>query len=132
MRNWRRFSRLTVLTFVAGSLVWSAVMAAPGTSKKTDAPQTAAATDDKNVDTKAAADMNAAADKGAAGGESGLREPKDPPPARLKIQDNFSVDQPVTKELLAALNAKRPAGRPPVKPAAARSADPVMDLPVAK
>ncbi len=100
-RSWpdlRRFSFLAVLTFVAGSLVWNVVLAAPLKSKKAAMPKGEATADD----------MNAAADKDAADGPGGLRQDKDPPNARLKIQDNFNVDQPVTKELLAALDAMPP------------------------
>ena len=93
-------------------------MAAPN-AKKAAAGKAAAAGDA----------MDASSDKDAA---DGLRLPNDPPPAKLKVQDNFSVDQPVTPELLAALNAKRPPGKQPFKQGPPKSMDPVMEMPVAK
>lgn len=120
----RRLKQLLLSTIVLAAGVcplWSAVQAAPAKSAKGKKPVA-----------EAAADGMAPAAAPAASAED-LRLPDDPPDAKLTIVDDFTVDQPVTPKLIAALTAKPPAGARRKKVAPSNGAiDPVMDLPMAK
>jgi hypothetical protein len=130
-RIWRRgvlFAGSALTALAASPLIWNADAAAPAKSKKAGDEKAMASTDTKGSDLAAPADKDVAApaDKNSAAPAGATSAA-----ARLKIQDAFSVDQPVTVELLAALKAKRPPGKQPFKPVSG-SNDPVMDLPMAK